>query len=185
MSENSLYERLRMRLDREAGMTALDETVEKYGYIQGKRFSFDGHEFQREIIRDTSSRIAVRKCSQVGLSELMVQKLLAMASSMRHVRFIFTLPTKEMATMFSKDRIDGAIEQSDFYSSLVSASTNSASQKQIGSCTVYVAGSFGSNSAISVPAEVVVSDEVDFSNPIVLGKLNSRLRQDTSVDTKE
>lgn len=182
MSENSLYERLRMRLDREAGMTALDETVEKYGYIQGKRFSFDGHEFQREIIRDTSSRIAVRKCSQVGLSELMVQKLLAMASSMRHVRFIFTLPTKEMATMFSKDRIDGAIEQSDFYSSLVSASTNSASQKQIGSCTVYVAGSFGSNSAISVPAEVVISDEVDFSNPIVLGKLNSRLRHANLVD---
>ena len=129
----ALSDRLRMRFDRESGMTALDETVLKYGYVQGNRFSFHEHEFQRQIIKDTSSRISIRKCSQVGLSEVMVQKLLAMASSMRHVRIIFTLPTKEMASSFSKDRIDGAIEQSDFYGSLTTAGTNSSSQKKIGS----------------------------------------------------
>ena len=111
--------RLRMRLDREAGMRQLDETVLKYGHANGQPWSFKDHEFQREIIRDTSSRISVRKCSQVGLSEIMVQKLLAMAASLRHVRIIFTLPTKEMATSFSRDRVDGAIDQSDFYSGLV------------------------------------------------------------------
>ena len=75
--------RLRMRLDREAGMRQLDETVLKYGHANGQPWSFKDHEFQREIIRDTSSRISVRKCSQVGLSEIMVQKLLAMAASLR------------------------------------------------------------------------------------------------------
>lgn len=178
----ALSDRLRMRFDRESGMSALDETVLKYGYVQGNRFSFHEHEFQRQIIKDTSSRIAIRKCSQVGLSEVMVQKLLAMASSMRHVRIIFTLPTKEMATSFSKDRIDGAIEQSDFYGSLTTAGSNSASQKKIGSCHIYVAGTFGANQAISVPAEIVICDEVDFSNPVVLGKLNSRLRHANIVD---
>ena len=178
----ALSDRLRMRFDRESGMQALDETVLKYGYVQGDRFSFHEHEFQRQIIKDTSSRISIRKCSQVGLSEVMVQKLLAMASSMRHVRIIFTLPTKEMASSFSKDRIDGAIEQSDFYGSLTTAGSNSASQKKIGSCHIYVAGTFGANQAISVPAEIVICDEVDFSNQVVLGKLNSRLRHANIVD---
>lgn len=182
MSE--LVARLRMRLDREAGMQKLDETVEKYGFANGSPWSFKDHEFQREIIKDTSSRISVRKCSQVGLSELMVQKLLAMAASLRHVRIIFTLPTKDMATAFSKDRVDGAIDQSDFYSGMVEKASNSASQKKIGSCMVYIAGSFGANSAISVPAEVLIHDEVDFSNQVVLGKLNSRIRHASIVDDK-
>lgn len=174
--------RLRMRLDRDAGMQALDETVLKYGHANGQKWSFHDHEFQREIIKDTSSRISVRKCSQVGLSEIMVQKLLAMAASLRHVRIIFTLPTKEMAVGFSKDRVDGAISQSDFYTGLVEKANNSASQKKIGSCMVYITGTFGSNSAISIPAEVVICDELDFSNPIVIGKLNSRLRHAQIVD---
>ena len=182
MSE--LVARLRMRLDRESGMQQLDETVLKYGHANGSKFSFTDHEFQREIIKDTSSRISVRKCSQVGLSEVMVQKLLAMAASLRHVRIIFTLPTKDMATAFSKDRIDGAIDQSDFYGGMVERASNSASQKKIGSCMVYVAGSFGANSAISVPAEILIHDEVDFSNQVVLGKLNSRIRHASIVDDK-
>lgn len=179
---SDLVSRLRMRLDRTSGMSNLDEVVLKYGHANGKRWSFEEHEFQMEIIKDTSSRIAVRKCSQVGLSEVMVQKLLAMAASLNHVRIIFTLPTKEMAIAFSKDRIDGAIDQSDFYSGMVQAAANSASQKKIGSCVVYVSGSFGSNSAISVPAEVIINDEVDFSNQVVLGKLTSRLRHAQIVD---
>jgi hypothetical protein len=124
----------------------------------------------------------VRKCSQVGLSELMVQKTLAMAATMKHIRIIFTLPTRDMAMPFSKDRFDGAIDQSPFYSGLVERAANSASQKKIGTCTLYITGSFGANSAISVPAEVVISDEVDFSNEAVLGKLSSRLRHASMVD---
>ena len=181
-SLSTLHDRLSMRLDRESGLQNLDEIVLKHGRIGGEPFSFEGHEFQRQIIRDTSNRIAVRKASQVGLSELQVQKMLAMAATMSHVRFILTLPTKDFAISFSKDRIDSALEQSPFYSGMTSASTNSAGQKKIGSCMVYVTGSFGANSAISIPAEVLIHDEVDFSNSTVLGKLNSRLRHATAID---
>lgn len=179
---NEIYERLKMRIDRESGMKDLAKTVETYGYVGGERFSFKDHEFQREIISDTSSRIAIRKCSQVGLSEVMVQKLLAMLAVMNHIRVIFTMPTDKLAIPFSKDRIDGAISQSSFYSGMVDIGNDSASQKKIGSCTLYVGGTFGSTSAISVPAEVVINDEVDFSNPIVLGQLSSRLRHAKLVD---
>lgn len=180
--QGSLANRLRMQLNREEGLRELDQVVLKYGVANGKKWSFKDHEFQIEIIRDTRSRIGVRKCSQVGLSELMVQKTLAMAATMQHIRIIFTLPTRDMAMPFSKDRFDQAIDSSDFYSGLVHKASNSASQKKIGTCTLYVTGSFGANSAISVPAEVVISDEVDFSNEAILGKLNSRLRHASLVD---
>lgn len=176
--------RLRMRLNREEGLKALDKVVLDNAYVEGNKFTFEDHEYQVEIIRDTSSRIGVRKCSQVGLSELMVQKCLALGTVLPHSRIIFTLPTKEMAMAFSKDRFDGAIEQSEFYSGLMAPGGNSAGQKKIGDTMLYVAGTFGSKSAISIPAEIIMSDEVDFSNEVVLGKLNSRIRHAKNVDER-
>lgn len=182
MSETA--NRLRMQLNRDKGLAELDKVVQKYGVVNGRPFTFKDHEFQIEIIRDTRSRLAVRKCSQVGLSELMVQKTLAMTAVMQHIRIIFTLPTRDFAMAFSKDRFDTAIESSDFYSGLIKKANDSASQKKIGTNTLYIGGSFGSNSAISVPAEVVINDEVDFSNEAVLGKLSSRLRHASIVDER-
>lgn len=173
-----------MRLNQEEGLQRLDEVVLKYGVVNGKPFTFKDHEFQIEIIRDTRSRQAVRKCSQVGLSELMVQKTLALSAVMPHKRAIFTLPTRDFAMAFSKDRFDSAIENSEFYDSLVQRANNSAGQKKIGSFTLYITGSFGANSAISVPAEILINDEVDFSNAEVLGKLSSRLRHAELVDER-
>lgn len=171
--------RLRTQLNQSEGLRDLDKVVERYGYIEGEPFSFAEHEYQREILRDVSSRVSVRKCSQVGLSELMVQKTLALTAVLKHKRLIFTLPVLAMASKFSKDRFDGLIEQSDFYRGLMVKANNSASQKKIGSCTLYIGGTWGDTGAISVPAEVLINDEIDFSNQAVLGKLSSRLRHAT------
>ena len=171
--------RLRAQLDQDEGLGELDKVVEKHGRVEGEPFSFDGHEFQREIIRDTRSRISVRKCSQVGLTELMVQKTMAMCAVMKHKRIIFTLPVESMANKMSKDRIDGLVDQSDYYRGMVVKANNSASLKKVGTCSLYIGGTFGNTGAISVPAEVVISDEIDFSNQHVLGKLSSRLRHAT------
>ena len=179
---NEIVDRLRMRLDRESGMGNLSAIAEKYSFIDGKPFSFASHEFQKQIIDDTSSRISVRKCSQVGLTELMIQKTLALCATLKFTRIIFTLPTATMAASFSKDRIDGAVDQSPFYSGLVERANNSASQKKIGSNTLYISGSYSANAAISIPAELVIADELDHSNPVVIGKLNSRLRHASRVD---
>lgn len=180
--KGSIANRMKMRLNKKEGLKSLDKVVTDYGFVGGEPYSFDDHEYQIEIIRDVASRIDVRKCSQVGLSELMVQKTLALGVSMQHSRIIFTLPTKEMAITFSKDRFDGAIEQSEFYTAMLKAGSDNASQKKMGTSLIYIAGTFGSKAAISIPAEFVISDEVDFSNEVVLGKLNSRLRHAQAVD---
>lgn len=181
---SAVYDKLRMRLNRDEGMASLDQLVLDYGFVEGKPFSFKDHEYQIEIIKDTRQRQAVRKCSQVGLSELMVQKTLAMLVAMPHIRIIFTLPTSDFAAKFSKDRFDGSIIASEHYSAMVNAGDNSAMQKRLGTSMLYVGGTYGARSGISIPAEVLISDEIDFSNPTVLGKLNSRIRHANTVDEK-
>lgn len=182
MADGSTYNKLRMRLNREEGLKNLSQVVLDHAYVEGEKFSFKDHEYQIEIINDTHQRIGVRKCSQVGLSELMVQKTLGLMTVIPNIRIIFTLPTKEMASTFSKDRFDGAITASDHYTSMVKAGDNSAGFKKIGSSMLYVAGTYGAKAAISIPAEVIMSDEVDFSNEVVIGKLNSRIRHAKTED---
>lgn len=182
-SEGTVSSRFRMQLNREEGMKSLSKIILQHGFVEGEPFSFDDHEFQIDIVDDTAQRIDVRKCSQVGLTEMMAQKVLAIMAVQRNIRIMFSQPTKEMATKFSKDRIDGAIEQSAFYSKLVKAGSDAAGMKKLGQNLLYIMGTYGANSAISVPAEMIISDEIDFSNDGVLGKLNSRIRHAKTVDS--
>ncbi|QBJ04573.1 terminase large subunit [Pseudomonas phage Lana] len=182
--QGTVSARFRMQLNREEGMKALDKVILQHGFVEGEPFSFLDHEFQIDIVNDTAQRIDVRKCSQVGLTEMMAQKTLAIMAVQKNIRIMFSQPTKEMAGKFSKDRIDGAIAQSDFYAGLVKAGSDAAGMKKLGQNMLYIIGTYGANSAISVPAEMIISDEIDFSNEAVLGKLNSRIRHAKTVDAK-
>ena len=159
------------------GIERLADSIERYGSLgTNKPWSWADHEMQIAIANDVSRRIAVRKCSQVGLSELNVQKCLAIAAQSPDSRIIFSLPNKKMSQQFSKDRFDSAIRNSPYYSRLVRKANNSAMQKLIGTTYLYVVGTFGESEAISIPANFVINDEVDFSNQEVLGLMDSRLR---------
>lgn len=151
--------------------------VQKHTTLQGDPFNFKHHEMQVDIFDDPASRIAVRKCSQVGLSELQVRKLLTISAVMRYVRVIYTLPTRQFAMRFAKDRVDTTIEQAPMVSGMLKRGSDSAEQKVFTNGNVlYVTGTYGDNSAISVPATYVVNDELDFSNQEVVSKMSSRLR---------
>lgn len=174
--ESAFAAQLAARTNEHAGLNQLARVLEKYAHIGAAPWSFKDHEFQIEIVNDVSRRMAVQKCSQIGLSETSVQKTLAIAASMKDVAIIYSLPTRTMAQKFSNDRFDSAIRNSPYYSNLVATAKNSVEQKMIGSSMLYIAGTWGSNDAISIPATVVINDEVDFSNQDVLGKMESRLR---------
>lgn len=132
---------------------------------------------QQQIFDDPASRLAVRKCSQVGLSELLVRKLLTISAVMRYVRVIYTLPTRQFAMKFSKDRVDSVISQSEVLGGMIKKGADSVEQKVfVNSNVLYMTGTFGDASAISIPATYVVNDELDFSNLEVIGKMSSRLR---------
>lgn len=168
--------RVRTRVDRKAGMSNLAGWLCDHTRLDGKPFNFKDHEFQIGIVNDQSSRMAVKKCSQVGLSELEVRKSTGFCAVNSHKRVIYALPSRTMAQKFSKDRISGCINQSPILKGMVAPANDSAEQKLIGSCAMYVTGTWGDSGAISVPCEMVIVDELDFCNLEVVGKLSSRIR---------
>lgn len=140
-----------------------------------RQWSFKDHEYQIGILSDMSDEVVARKCSQVGASELWVRLMLAMLGLAKSITAIYVLPTAGFARKFSKARIDPIIAQSPTLKSALNRDVDSSELKQIGNNFLYIAGSFGQNAAISVPARALFEDEVDFSNQTTLTTFNSRL----------
>ena len=138
-------------------------------------WSFANHEMQIDIANDQHHHTKVRKCSQVGLSELSVRLSLGMLSIFSGSTAIYTLPTAKFASKFAKSRINPVVEASRTLSDLVPPGADSAELKQFGSSFLYVVGTSGQSSPISIPADMLVRDEVDFSNQALLSMFFSRL----------
>jgi hypothetical protein len=140
-----------------------------------KRWNWRGHEFQKDIVNDSASEVDVRKCSQVGVSELFARLTLAYLAVKQNHTAIYTLPTAAFAAKFSKSRLDPIISASPTLSAMVPSDSDSASLKQVGRSFLHIAGTFTQGAAISVPADMLINDEVDFSDQTVLTTYESRL----------
>lgn len=138
-------------------------------------WNFKGHEYQIDILSDMADEVVARKCSQVGASELWVRLMLGMLGLSKSITIIYVLPTTGFARKFSKGRIDPVIQKSPVLRDLVNREVDSSELKQVGNNFLYIAGSYGQNSAISVPAQGLFQDEVDFCNQTTLTTFNSRL----------
>jgi len=138
-------------------------------------WSFLNHEMQIAIANDQHHHTKIRKCSQVGLSELSVRMALGMLSIFSGSTAIYTLPTAKFAAKFAKSRINTVVEASRTLSDLVPPGADSAELKQFGSSFLYVVGTSGQSSPISIPADMLIRDEVDFSNQALLSMFFSRL----------
>ena len=141
----------------------------------GLPWSFKDHEFQVDILNDGAPHLACGKCSQVGLSEVIVRLQLALLAIFPSTTAIYTLPTTTFARQFTKSRIDPVIAQSPVLKAMVPSGNDSSELKQLGNSFLYVRGSFGQTAAISIPADVLINDEVDFSNQQALTTFASRL----------
>ena len=146
------------------------------------RWSFAEHEFQIDIARDAAPETSIRKCSQVGLSELSVRIALAIGF-MRDFTVIYILPTTKFATKFSKGRIDPVVNASPVLAPRKNRNSYSVDLKQIGDMIMYVTGAASSSDAISIPAQVLVRDEYDFGNQAVLSNFDSRLGHNKEGDS--
>ena len=138
-------------------------------------WTFLMHEMQKAIVNDSRPHVVVRKCSQVGLSEVLVRLVLAMMNIFPQSHIIYTLQTATFARTFTKTRFDPVIKASKSLCDQVDKDTDSTSLKQIGASFLYIQGASGQGQAISVPADSVVNDEEDFSDPVTLSTYASRL----------
>lgn len=155
----------------------IPEWLCKNTFINGKAYSFKDHEFQEKILRDTSSEVIIRKCAQVGMSETTARLALAICSLVPHTTVIYTLPTAGFATIFMRSRIDSVIQDSPYLRASIHGATDNSEVKSFsGNSYLYLKGSQSTNSAVSIPASVLIHDEIDFSDEQIISQYQSRLR---------
>lgn len=147
-----------------------------------EKWDFSGHEYQIEILNDTTPHLSGRKCSQVGFSEMTVRQACGWAAIRQGIHMIYTLPTAAFASTFTKSRVDPMIEASPTLRDMLSSDVDSAMVKRIGNSFIYFRGTVGQGSAISIPASVLIHDEVDFSDLDNLTTYSSRLGHEAEED---
>lgn len=174
----SFLERVRSGLSQTRNLSQLAEWVTnntRNPKDPSKNWSFADHEFQVDILNDSTNDLVVKKCAQVGLSEVSIRMALGLIDIFPRSTAIYTLPTGGFATNFVKTRIDPVIEDSPEMRARLDSEVDNTGLKRIGGSYLYIRGTFSKNAAISVPADILIHDEVDFSNQEVLSSYTSRL----------
>jgi hypothetical protein len=173
--DSSFFDRIGTAVDSEFSTDNVGKWIEKNTYIDGGNFSFLGHEYQEKILSSRKPEQYIKKCSQLGISELFARVALSLSYMIPNFSTIYTLPTSNFAAKFSKTRLDPVIQSSPLLSAALDPNTNSGELKKIGTSYIYINGTFTQGSAISVPAHMLIHDEVDFSDQDALTSYQSRL----------
>lgn len=139
-------------------------------------WSWSEHEYQIDIANEECDDVAIKKCAQVGLSELSIRMSLAWCCMSDYRKMAYILPTSKFAGEFSSTRFDPAIKSSSYVSGVVSKEVDNTTVKQIGTCFMVMRGTSGTTAAISIDLDWLLIDEKDFCNQEVLGSFVSRLQ---------
>jgi hypothetical protein len=149
--------------------------ITKHTYILDAKYSFKDHEFQETILADDAQIVNTQKCSQIGMSEAMARWSVAAVNMIPNFKVITTFPFSGDASDFAKTRIDPFIASSPKLRDNVNSKLNNSEIKQFGTSFLYFRGTNGKTQAISIPADCIVSDEIDRSDPDTLKQYMSRL----------
>lgn len=148
----------------------------EHTYLRGARYSFVDHEFQEVILADPTQVVNTQKCSQIGMSEATARWSVAVVNMIPSFSVITTFPFSGDAADFAKTRVDPFILTSPKLSAAINKALNNSEQKMFGADgMLYFRGTNGKTQAISIPADAIVSDEIDRSDPDVLTQYTSRL----------
>jgi hypothetical protein len=166
--------RLRSSLSAHSPATICD-FMTTHTFLRGRPFSFEGHEYQREILEDPAKDIVIVKSAQLGISEMSARLALARCVLLPGFTTIYTLPTMQQASQFMQTRVSPVIAESPYLREVVSTDVDNASVKRFGASYLWVRGSSLDKHAISIPADGLVVDEINNSNQEVITLFESRL----------
>lgn len=194
---------LRRRWAEEARQEALPSTVlawaERHRQIEDRPFSLERFEPLRAIYEDDHPRIVIIKPAQRGVSEYLVnvasfaldrgaEVWTGGAKAGLNVGYIF--PTKTDLTDFSKERISGLVEETDYLQAMFEDGDafSAATFKQVGKSYLYLRGGWNARALKSFPADVILIDEYDEMDPkapaLARRRMNASLvRREIDVST--
>ena len=151
-------------------------------YIDGKKFSFKGHEFQRYVVKliRPGKKFSVSKCSQIGISEIFNRVVLARCRRRSGTGAIISFPTKTFAQNVLKTRFATAIDESPDLANQINPNVDNASIKAFKNGSIIYALSGGPSkdrkSLLNIPADTLIVDERDRQDPKVVTGYRSRMK---------
>lgn len=124
------------------------------------KWTFKYHPWAREMHDCDADLIVGQKSAQMGYTEVALNKTFYFIDVLK-ISVLYTLPTqKPDATDFSSDRFDAALEASLHLRRLFSDVSNTG-HKRAGGVNLYIRGSRSRSQMKSVPAGLLVQDELD------------------------
>ncbi len=144
--------------------------------LRGRPFSMAKYPFQKAIADDMHDSLSVIKCSQVGLTEIQVRKVLAFVKRNKGVNAIYTLPDEAMFKKVSQMRVKPCIDENPaFQPERGEKMVRSMSTMQFGTSFLLITNAT-EGAATSTPADYLVHDEVDLTDQGMLSLFQSRLQ---------
>ena len=168
-------ERIQDELDNVYGLTSLSNWVEKYAYLEGKRFSFTNYEFQRRIMDDPARVVNTVKAAQLGLTVTTMMYLLAVLATQR-MSVIYALPSANDAQKLVTTKLNPIIYNTPELKRLLNVNVDSTELKEINGNFLFTRGTKSETAALSISADVLVVDELDRCDPDTLKQFRSRLQ---------
>ena len=169
-------ERLQAALS--SGDLSLSDWILRNVRLKGKPFSFHRHEYQKVLLEDTHNKKVVKKCSQIGASELNIARALAFVNLYPGVKLSYVLPSAKFAQKFVKMRFDPVITSSPNIKARMEKGSDSSELKQFMDSFFMSQGASSSSSTnvLAIDLDALVVDELDGAeNPDVINQLISRL----------
>ncbi len=170
--------RIRAATTNKLNRTDLAKWIEENTFINGRPFSFNKHEYQHRILTDSSPELVIRKSAQTGISEMSMRMALALIMVMPGAfRIGYTFPSAGFASNYAKTRLNPIILDSPALRAAIStADIDSSEIKTFGrGKELYFKGAAVGNAAISTTLDLLVHDELSFSDPEIIGDYWSRV----------
>ena len=170
------FERIKTQALPGHAVTTRAQYILKNMPLKGNPFSFKDHEYQLTILEDPARIKYIRKCSQVGVSEISVRDVLAFCQLYAGVTALYALPTATFAATFSSTRLASAIDSSPIVSANLYKTDSATVKRFLNESFLYMRGASHSGLAISIPVDYLIIDEEDFAeSQDILTSFTSRL----------
>lgn len=141
---------------------------------QNEPLDFKDHMYLQDVYTDFSPKQAILKAAQIGFSTCANLKALWLAYN-KHMDIIYSLPSFSDVGDFVSAKTNRLINNSPELRSWI-PDTDSTSQKKVGGNIIYYRGTWTERAALSIPADLYVSDETDRSNQEVVKQYQTRLQ---------
>jgi len=171
-----MYQSVKLRFGTVDASQSMGDWICNNTTIRRRPMSFEGYDFQRAIADDMHPDMSVKKCSQIGLTEIQIRKFLAILTRSTALSGIFSLPNEKMFTKVYNGRIKPILEADEIFNPpSAHKPTRSKDQIQIRDSFGYITSCTESD-ATSISADFLFHDELDLSPQEIIALYQSRLQ---------